>query len=123
MRYLVMIKATPEYEAGQAPNPQLAEAMGKIAMEAMRTGKLLGTEGLLPSSQGTRIKYSGGQRTVTDGPFTEAKELIGGFALLRVDSKAEAIEMANQVLEAHVQAGVEEVNIELRPLFDPPDIP
>lgn len=121
MRYMMMIKATRESEAGAPPNPQLMAAMAKLTEEAFASGTMIATDGLTPSSQGTRICYSDGTRTITDGPFTETKEVIGGYALVRVNSKAEAIDFANRALEAHIQAGVQEVNMELRPLFEASD--
>lgn len=121
MRYMMMVKCTKDFEAGLPPNPQLMAAVAKFTEEAIQSGTLIATDGLKPSSYGTWISYSGGKRTITDGPFTEAKELIGGYALVRVNSKAEAIEMANRFLQLHIDAGVEEVNMELRPLFEPSD--
>jgi len=121
MRYMMMIKATPDYEAGLPPPVELMQGMGRLTEEMMKSGVLLASDGLQPSAMGTRIKVSGGQRTVTDGPFAETKELIGGYAILQANSKAEAIALANRVVEVHVQAGVPDVEIEIRPLFEPAD--
>lgn len=121
MRYLMMVKATKEYEAGAPPSPALMAGMGKLTEEMMKAGVVLSSEGLHPSSKGTRIKHSGGKRVVIDGPFAEAKELIGGFAIVKAKSREEAIELANRVVEVHVQAGIPEIEMELRPLFDPED--
>jgi hypothetical protein len=119
MRFITMIKATKEYEQGLPPSPELLETMGKLTAEMTAAGVLLSAEGLAPSAAGTRVRYSRGRRSVIDGPFTEAKELVGGFAILQAASKDEAIALAQRVVEAHVQAGVPEVEIEIRPLFDP----
>ena len=121
MRYMMMIKSTQDSEAGNPPSPQLMAGMGKLTQEMMQSGVLLAADGLQPSSRGTRIRYSGGKRTVTDGPFAEAKELVGGFAILKVASKQEALDMAQRVLDVHIQAGVSEFELEMRPLFDPAD--
>lgn len=121
MRFMMIVKASKEYEAGMPPNPQLMAGMGQLNAEMAQAGILLACDGLKPSSHGTRIKYCGGKRAVTDGPFAETKELIGGFAILEAKSKAEAIELANRAVEVHIQAGIPEVEIEVRPLFEPSD--
>ena len=121
MRYLMMIKATKDYEAGMPPNPQLMAGMGKLTEEMTKAGALLASEGLQPSSKGTRIRYSGGKRIVTDGPFAETRELVGGYAILQAKSKEEAIQLADRVLDVHVKAGIAEFEMEIRPLFDPAD--
>jgi len=90
---MVIAKATPETEKdGALPDPQLLLEMGKYNEELVKAGVLLAAEGLQPSSKGVRIKFSGKSRTVVDGPFTEAKELIAGFSILQVKSLEEAIE-------------------------------
>jgi hypothetical protein len=89
-------------------------AMGKLIEEATKEGWLLGTEGCLPSALGARVRRSGDRLSVTDGPFTEAKELVGGFAILKANSKAEAIELARKFLQV---AG--EGECELRQLYEP----
>ncbi|CAG1009062.1 hypothetical protein BURK1_03611 [Burkholderiales bacterium] len=121
MRYMMMIKATPGYESGEPPPPALMEGMGKLTAEMMQAGVVLAAEGLLPSAAGTRIRYARGRQAVTDGPFAEAKELIGGYAIVRAASKAEALALAQRVVDVHVQAGVPEFEMEIRPLFDPHD--
>ncbi len=121
MRYMMMIKASPDYEAGRPPNPAILAGMGRLTAEMKEKGTLLAMGGLLPSSSGTRIRYVGGKRSATDGPFAETKELIGGFAILEVQSKEEAIALAQRVADVHVDAGVTEFEIEARPMFDPPD--
>jgi hypothetical protein len=119
MRYMMMVKATKDFEAGRPPNQKLMAGMGKLAAEMVRSGTLLASDGLQPSSQGTRVTYADGKRRVVDGPFTETKELIAGYAVLQAGSKAEAIELANRCLEVHIEAGVPEVEIEIRPLLAP----
>jgi hypothetical protein len=121
MRYMMLIKATKDYEAGIPPSQELIAGMEKLREEMMKAGVLLASEGLQPSSQGTRIKYSGGKRTVIDGPFAETKELIGGYAILQAKSKEEAIKLANRVVEVHIKAGILEFELEIRPLFNPAD--
>ena len=93
MRFMVIAKTTPESEEGDAlPDPQLLLEMGKYNEELSKAGVLLACDGLHPSSKGARVKFSGTSRTVIDGPFTEAKELIAGFWILQVKSLEEAIE-------------------------------
>lgn len=121
MRYMMMIKATQDYEEGIPPNAQLMAGMGKLTEELTKAGVLLASEGLQPSSKGTRIKYSNGKRIVTDGPFAETRELIGGYAILEAKSKDEAIKLADRVVGVHIEAGIREFEMEIRPLFDPAD--
>jgi hypothetical protein len=92
MRFMVIVKATKESEAGQLPDPQLLAEMGKFNEELVKAGVMLAGEGLQASSKGARVRFSGNERTVTDGPFAETKELIAGFWLWQVRSKEEAIE-------------------------------
>ena len=92
MRFMVMVRATEESEAGVLPDPQLLADMGKFNEELARAGILLAGEGLQSSSKGARVRFSGKDRTVFDGPFAETKELIAGFWLWQVRSKEEAIE-------------------------------
>ena len=93
MRFMMIVKADPSYEAGGPPNPALLAAIGKLSEEMTKAGVLLQSGGLLPSSKGARVRASGGKLTVTDGPFAETKELIGGFAILEAASKEEAIQL------------------------------
>ncbi len=116
MRYMMIIKATKDYEAGLPPSPELMAGMAKLTEESVKAGTLVASGGLLPSSQGMRIRYAGGKRAVIDGPFAETKELIGGYAIVEANSKIEAIEMANRVVAVHVNARVAEFEI-IRPLF------
>ncbi len=100
MRFMMMVKANKDTETGIMPDERVIAAMGKYNEELMKAGVLLATGGLLPISKaGARVRFSGGKLTVTDGPFTEAKELIAGFALLQVKSKEEAIESVKRFLK------------------------
>jgi hypothetical protein len=92
MRFMIIVKATKDSEAGKMPSTELLTAMGKFNEELVNAGVLLAGEGLHPSSKGARIRYDGASRTVIDGPFSETKELIAGFWLIQVKSKEEAIE-------------------------------
>jgi hypothetical protein len=92
MRFMVVIKATKESEAGVMPSEQLLTEMGKFNEELVKAGVMLGGEGLHPSSKGARVKFQGSKRTVTDGPFPETKELIAGYWVWECKSKEEAIE-------------------------------
>ena len=103
-------------ENNEPPTPQRMAEMGKLIEEMTRAGTLLATEGCLPSSKGARVRRTGEKLTVTDGPFTEAKEVVGGFALLQAKSKAEAIELTRRFLKV---AGDGEC--ELRQLYEPTD--
>ena len=95
MRFMVIVKATPETE-GALPDPQLLAEMGKYNEELIKAGIVLAMDGLHPSSKGARVKFSGKSRTVVDGPFTESKELVAGFWLWRVKSLEEAVEWAKR---------------------------
>jgi hypothetical protein len=116
MRFMVMVKANEDTEAGVMPTEAELAAMGKFNEELVKSGVLLAGEGLHPSSKGARVRFSGGgQRTVIDGPFTEAKELIAGFWLLQVASKEEAIEW---IKRAPMKDGDE---VEIRQVFEADD--
>jgi len=123
MRYMMMIKANADYEAGRPPSPALITAMGALAEEMMHAGLMESSGGLLPSAMGTRLAYTKGRRTVIDGPFAETKELIGGFAIVNASSRDHAVELANRVLDIHVQAGVADFEMEIRPMFDAANSP
>ena len=92
MRFMVMVKATQDSEAGVMPSEELLTEMGKFNEELVKAGVMLAGEGLQPSSKGARVQFSGDKRTVIDGPFTETKELIAGFWIFQVKSMEEAIE-------------------------------
>src|SRR5881296_448724 len=92
MKFMVMVKASKDSEAGKMPSQELLAAMGKFNEELVKAGIMQAGEGLHPSSKGARVRFSGDKRTVIDGPFTETKELVAGFWLWRVKSKAGAME-------------------------------
>ncbi|MEV4779046.1 YciI family protein [Burkholderia sp. LMU1-1-1.1] len=92
MRFMIIVKATEDSEAGKMPGTELLTAMGKFNEELVNAGVLLAGEGLQPSAKGARIRYEGSQRTVIDGPFPEIRQLVAGFWLIQVKSKEEAIE-------------------------------
>jgi hypothetical protein len=114
---MIIVKATKDSEAGVMPSEQLLTEMGKFNEELVKAGVMLAGEGLQPSSKGARVKFSGGKRTVTDGPFTEAKELIAGFWLWQVKSKEEAIEWVKRCPNPHREGG----EIEIRQVFEAED--
>jgi hypothetical protein len=118
MRFMVMVKATKDSEAGVLPDEKLLAEMGKYNEELVKAGVLLAGEGLHPSAKGARVRFSDGKRTVIDGPFTEAKELIAGFWLFQVKSKEEAIEWVKRC-PAPFPGG--EAEIEIRQVFEPED--
>src|SRR4051812_10037077 len=92
MKFMILLKANKTSEAGVLPDEKLLSEMGKYNEELVKAGVLLAAEGLQPSSKGARVKFSGANRTVIDGPFTETKELIAGFWMIQVKSREEAIE-------------------------------
>ena len=118
MRFLIMNKSNEENEAGVPPSREVVEGVGKLMEESAREGVLISAEGVHPSSRGARLEFSGGKRTVTDGPFAEAKELIAGFVVIQVESKEAAIEWATRL------AGVlGDVEIEVRQVVELSDFP
>ena len=118
MRFMVIVKASKNSEAGILPSPQLLADMGKFNEELMKAGVMLAGEGLQASSKGARVKFSGDKRTVTDGPFAETKELIAGFWIWKVKSKEEAIEWVKRC--PNPMPGTE-AEIEIRQIFEPED--
>lgn len=122
MRFMMLVKGNADYEAGRPPSPQLMAAIGALAERATREGKLVMAEGLKPSSATTRIRLDKGRKSVVDGPFAETKEVIGGFAIFELASKAEALEMANEFVEVHRKAGIMDFEMEIRPMFGPEDV-
>jgi hypothetical protein len=114
MRFMVIVKANKDSEAGVLPKQQLLTEMGKFNEELVKAGVLLAAEGLQASSKGKRVRFSGVKRTVIDGPFTETKELIAGFWLWQVKSKEEAIEWLKH-------APLEDTEVEIRPVYEPAD--
>src|SRR3954471_18772586 len=121
MRFMAIVKATKDYEAGKPPKPELMAAMGRLAQEEQKLGIFETGGGLLPSAQGHKVRMAGGNITVTDGPFAETKEVIGGFAILNYASHDEAIAGARRVMQIHAEHGITELEIELRPMMDPAD--
>jgi hypothetical protein len=124
MRFLCFVKADKETEAGVMPDEKALSAMGAFMEEVIKADVLLGGEGLQPTSKGARVHYSGKKRTVTDGPFTEAKELVAGFALIQVNSKAEAIEWGKRFMavDVDVKQG-RDCACEIRQVFELSDFP
>ena len=119
MRFMMIVKASKDSEAGKMPTEELLSAMGKYNKELMQAGVLVDLSGLQPSSKGARIRFSGGKRTVIDGPFAETKELIAGYWIINVKSKAEAIEWAKRVPNPHGES--QESEIEIRQFFEMED--
>jgi len=117
MRFMVLVKATKDSEAGVLPDATLLSEMGKYNETLVKAGVMLAGEGLQASSKGARVKFSASKRTVVDGPFTEAKELIAGFWLIQVKSKEEAIEWVKRIPNPRN----EEFEIEVRQVFEPED--
>ncbi len=117
MRFMVIVRATKDSEAGVMPSEQLLSEMGTFNEELAKAGVLLAGEGLHPSSKGARVRFSGTKRTVIDGPFAETKELIAGFWLWQVKSKEEAIEWVRRCPNPHN----EETEIEIRQVFEADD--
>jgi hypothetical protein len=115
MRVMVIVKASKESEAGIMPTPDLLEKMGKFNQELMQAGVFLGADGLKASSNGKRVKFSGQQRSVIDGPFSESKELIAGYWLWQVKTLEEAVEWLKR---APFDGGTE---VEIRPAFEAAD--
>ena len=118
MRFMVMAMATKDFEAGPPPKPEAFAAMQKYNEEAVKAGVLLAAEGLTASSKGARVKFSGDKRTVIDGPFTESKELVAGFSIIKVKSMEEAIEWVKRA--PNVSPNGEAV-VEIRKLMDVED--
>jgi hypothetical protein len=114
MRFMVIVKATKDSEAGKMPSEELLVAMGKFNEEMMKAGVMLEGNGLQPSSKGARIVFDGSKRTVIDGPFAETKELVAGYWIIEVKSKAEAIEWMKRCPNPHNEGGV----LEIRQVFE-----
>jgi hypothetical protein len=121
MRYLMLVTATKEYEAGQKPDPGLMAAMVNLIGDLVKSGMLIDTAGLLPTSHATRIRVTNGKLTVTDGPFAETKELIGGYAMFNLSGKEEALKLGRDFMQLHIDhlgssyAG----QLEIRPIEEP----
>ena len=117
MRFMIIVKASKDSEAGIMPSEKLLTEMGKFNEELVNAGVLLAGDGLHPTSKGARVKFSGNTRTVVDGPFTETKDLIAGFWLWNVKSKEEAIEWVKRCPNPHN----EDSEIEIRQVFEAED--
>jgi hypothetical protein len=119
MKYLTFIRHSESYRESGPPQA-LMEAMRGFVEQSLKDGTLVDTGGLLPSKDGARVRLAKGKITVTDGPFTETKEVIGGWAILKVDSRAEAVRIATEFMELHRKYWPEfEGESEVRPMFDP----
>lgn len=114
MRFIIFVKASKESEAGEMPSTELLTEMGKFNEELVKAGVMQAGEGLHPSSKGTRVTFSGGKKTVTDGPFAETKELVAGFWIWKCKSKEEALQW---VMRSPFQEGT----VEIRPIFEAED--
>ncbi len=117
MRFMILVKADKNSEAGVTPSEQLLSEMGKFNEELTKAGVLLAAEGLQPSSKGARVRFDGAKRTVVNGPFPETKDLIAGFWLWQVQSKEEAIEWVKRCPNPHNDGG----EIEIRQVFEAED--
>jgi hypothetical protein len=117
MRFMMIVKASKESEAGVLPSKELVAAMGKFNEEMIKTGVLLSGEGLHPSSKGARVAYSGQKRTVTEGPFSQTGELIAGFWVINVKSRQEAMEWVSRVPFTNGEV------VEVRQIFETSDFP
>ena len=122
MRFMMLVKAHEEYERGAPPPPELMAAIGALAAEMARSGKLIEMGGLAPSAMGALLNLENGAIRVTDGPFAETKEVIGGYAIMQAGSRAEAIDLGRRFLQVHADILGESYRgqLEIRQLFDQP---
>ena len=118
MRFMIIVKASKDSEAGKMPSQELLAAMGKYNEELVKAGVMLAGEGLQPSSKGARVRFSGDRRTVIDGPFAETKELIAGFTMIQVASRQEALDWIKRWPASDAGGNVE---LELRQVFEADD--
>lgn len=100
-RYLSLVRIEENTAPAEGPSPELMQRMGELIEEVTKAGVMLDTAGLTPSAQGTRVRWEGGELSVTDGPFTESKEVIGGYAIMQCKDKAEALEWAKRFVKVH----------------------
>jgi hypothetical protein len=123
MKYLSFVKHSEAFRQSPPP-PGFMDAMGKFVQKSLEEGTLVDTGGLLPSKEGFRIRLAGGKLTVTDGPFSESKEVIGGWAILKANSKEEIVRVATEFVDLHRKfwPGFE-LESEVRPMFDPGQMP
>jgi hypothetical protein len=117
MRFMMLVKASKDSEAGKFPSKELVAAMGQFNEEMAKAGVMLAGEGLHPSSKGARVTYTGAKRLVTDGPFAETKELLAGFWMIQVKSRAEALDWASRVPFTDGEV------VEVRQVFESSDFP
>jgi hypothetical protein len=121
MRYMMLVKSSEKFRDSFPPKP-LMDAIAELAEKATKAGTMIETGGLAPSSKGARVRQSGGKVTVIDGPFTEAKEVVGGFAVFEFATREDAIESAREFMELHLKHWPEwEGETEVRPYLDPAD--
>ena len=118
MRFMTIVKTR---ENAEQPSPALIQAITKLGEEASKQGAMVEMGGLLPTAAGARARLANGKITVTDGPFSEAKEVIGGFAVYDVASKQEAMEWTRKFLEAHIGLWNQELEVEVRQMMDAPE--
>ena len=116
MRFMVIVKATKDSEAGKMPSEEMLAAMGKFNEELVKAGVMLDGAGLQSSAKGARIRFEGGKRTVIDGPFAEAKELVAGYTIIQVKSREEALEWSRRFPNPAMDGG--NCEIEVRQLFE-----
>ena len=117
MRFMTIVKTR---ETTAQPSPELIDRINKLAEDAGRKGQFVGMGGLGPTAEGARARLANGKITVTDGPFTEAKEIIGGYAIFDVPSKKEAMEYTRRFLEAHIGLWHQDLEVEVRQMMDDP---
>jgi hypothetical protein len=124
MRFMMLVKATPDSEAGLPPDPRLMQAIHKLAEEAVQAGTMVASGGLAPSRGGTRIRIGGGKTQVIDGPFAEAKELVGGYAVFDLPSKEAAVESGRRFMQLHadILGPKYEAELEIRQIFGPEEM-
>jgi hypothetical protein len=122
MRFMILVSGDRDYEAGRRPPPELDAAVARLGEQMVKAGAMLDAGGLLPSSHGALLRAADGEVHVIDGPFTEAKEVIGGYAIVRARSKQEAIEYARLLLQAHVDVLGPSYRgqVQVRPISDGP---
>jgi len=115
-RYLTMVRIDEQHLPAEGPSPEFAKRMDALLEETTKAGVMLETAGLTPTSEGTRVTWSGGKLSYTDGPFTESKEVIGGYAILRAKDKAEALEWTGRFLQVHEEHWT--VTVEVREIAE-----
>jgi hypothetical protein len=121
MLFMLTVMGDADYEAGKPPPPAAVEAMEKLLAEQFAAGRLKHAGGLAPSATGMKIRARDGRIAYIDGPFTEAKEVVGGYAFFEAPSKAEAVEFVTRFIDVHLDAGIANVDVELRQVMGGPD--